>query len=148
MACCPTRATKAVTPGPTPRMQSKRPTTPASPSTTSASDRPASTHFRRSSVLAAPNASGEWRSFRGYWLTSIASWSPHDGPPSHDKRPSEERNEHRYLLLERQRSPVVRAGVSPTSTRDAHRPDGVRQDTLGRAHGSAAGTAGGHHQLP
>ena len=54
----------------------------------------------------------------------------------------------RNLLLQRQRSSVVRAGVSPAPTGHAHRPDRLREDTTGRAHGPAAATACRHDQLP
>src|SRR6478735_8829087 len=72
------RATRAVTHGPTRRTPSRRPTMRASPSTTSASDRPGSIRCRKCSDLAVPNVFGEWRSFRGCWPMSIESSSQRD----------------------------------------------------------------------
>ncbi len=66
------------------------------------------------------------------WPMCIESWWPRD----------------RNLLLQRQRSSVVRAGVPPAPAGDAHRPDRLREDTTGRAHGPAAAPSRRDHQLP
>src|SRR6478735_9165638 len=72
-----------------PHMRSRRPTTPVSPCTTSASGRRASTHFQKCSGQGVRSAYGASRSCRAYWPMCTASWLRHDLPTTEDEMTSD-----------------------------------------------------------